>query len=459
MTTQTITPTFKPYPHQVRALKARASGARWLLNIWHRRGGKDITAYNGLWASACKRVGNYYHVFPETAQGRKVWWDGMDNDGKRLIEYMPADLMAGKPNETEMRIEMTNGSAYQVVGADHLGWIGGNMLGVIMSEYQRQDPMAWQLMTPIMLVNGGWAWFAYTPWGHNHAYTLYQNAKNDPSWFVDLRTIHDTQKWDGSRIVTDEMIEWERRQGKSEALIEQEYFCSFEGNLEGAVYGELLKASRRDHRVTTFDIDKRVPVMTAWDLGMGDATAIGFFQRVGNEHRMIDYYENRGKGLDHYADILKEKKRERGYQYEYVDGNIVCEGPHDIKVRELGTGKSRLEQARKFGLHFRVGKKLDLADGISAVRKLLPSLWIHEKFCERFIEALGAYRYEWDDVKQCFADKPEHDWTSHPMDMVRYYAVSCRDDVTGPAPAPVAVSAFDPWADQADYEFNPYTVV
>lgn len=458
MTELTITPTFQPYPHQVHALRARASGARWIECIWHRRGGKDITAYNGLWASACKRVGNYVHVFPEAAQGRKVWWDGMDNNGKRLIEYMPKELMAGKPNETEMRIEMTNGSAYQVVGADHLGWIGGNMVGAIMSEYQRQDPMAWQLMTPIMLVNGGWAWFAHTPLGHNHAYTLYQNTKNDPAWFVDLRTIHDTKKWDGSPIVTDEMIEWERKQGKSEALIEQEYFCSFEGNLEGAVYGELLKAARREGRICNFEIEKNIPIIPAFDLGMGDANSIVFPQRVRNEHRIVDYYENTGKGLDHYANVLREKKREFGWQYEYVDGNIVCEGPHDIKVRELGTGKSRLETARKYGLHFRVGKKLSLEDSIMATRRIWNDLWIHETRCARLLEAAQAYRYEWDEVKQCFGDKPEHDWTSHPMDALRTHAVASRDDVTSAPPPPVAVSAFDPWADQAEYEFNPYAV-
>lgn len=460
MTTQAlqITPQFQPWPHQVKPLQARARGARWIVDIWHRRGGKDMTAYNGLYMSSQQRVGTYYHLFPELAQGRKVWWDGMDNEGRRLIEYMPKELWDGKPNETEMQIQMVNGSIYQVVGADRLGWIGSNPVGVTLSEYQRQDPKAWQYLTPILLANGGWAWFVYTPLGHNHGYDLYKNTKNDPAWHVDLKTVVDTCKPDGSRIVTDEMIEWERRQGKSEALIQQEYFCSFEGNLEGAVYGTLLAAAKRDKRVTLFNVERGVPVVTAWDLGMGDATAIGFYQQVRNEHRLIDYYEGTGHGLEHYAEILREKQRAFGYQYEYVDGNIVCEGPHDLRVRELGTGKSRAEIGRKYGLHFRIGKKLSLEDGIAAVRRLFPKLWIHETGAARVVEAAGSYAYEKDEVKGTYSDKPVHNWASHPMDQLRYYAVSIRED-SSYRPATKAATAFDIWTEQdAAYEFNPLEV-
>jgi hypothetical protein len=457
---ETITPVFTPYPHQVPVLQARAAGARWIECIWHRRGGKDLTFYNGCFMSAAKRVGTYFHIFPEQNWGRKVWWDGKDNNGRRLIEYMPPQLIK-KINETEMQIEMTNGSIYQVVGGDRLSWLGANPVGVGLSEYQRMDPQVWQYLTPILLANGGWAWFVYTPFGHNHAYDLHQNVKNDPAWFVSVLTIDDTKRPDGSPIVTEEMIDWERRQGKSEALIEQEYYCSFEGNLEGAVYGDHLKAARREGRICNFEIHKNIPVIAVFDLGMGDATAVGFFQRVGNEHRLIDYYENKGKGLDHYAEVLRERRREHGFQYELVDGNILCEGPHDIAVRELGTGKSRAETARKYGLHFRVGKKLPLEDGLAATRRLWPALWIHEQRGARFVEAAQAYHYEPDEMKGGeYSNKPVHDWTSHPMDMLRYYAVSVRDDVTGPAPKTHAISAFDPWADvqDADAEFNPYMV-
>jgi hypothetical protein len=464
MTEQSITPIFTPYPHQRRVLQARMDGARWIECIWHRRGGKDLTYYNGMIASACKRVGTYFHVFPEANWGRRVWWDGKDNDGRRLIEYMPRDLMKSKPggdpciNETEMQIEMINGSIYQVVGGDKLSWLGANPVGVGISEFQRMDPMVWQYLTPILLANNGWVWFAHTPLGHNHAYDLYQNTKDDPAWFVDVRTIKDSAKADGSPIVTEEMIEWERNQGKAEALIEQEYYCSFEGNLEGAVYGERLKAARLDGRIRDFAIDTKLPVTPAFDLGMGDATAIGFYQRLGNEHRLIDYYEATGKGLDHYAEVLREKKRDKGYQYELVDGLMVCEGPHDIAVRELGTGKSRSEVARKYGLHFRVGKKLALEDGIMATRRLWNTLWVHETNCKRFLDAAQSYHYEKDEKKGCFTDKPVHDWTSHPMDQLRTYAVAVRDDVTGAQPLPKAISSFDPLADDADYEFNPFSV-
>jgi phage terminase large subunit len=203
-----------------------------------------------------------------------------------------------------------------------------------------------------------------------------------------------------------------------------------------------------------------VPVITAWDIGVGDATAIGWFQRIGREHHLVDYYESNGKGLDHYARVLQQRSLERKYLYEHVEGKIACIGPHDMKAREFGTGRTRQEQARDYGLYFRLVKRQSLEDGIAAVRRIFPALWLHEKHAERVIDAAGHYHKEWDEVKQCFGDKPVHDWSSHPMDMLRYYALSTRDEpaYTGSIKA---VADFDPYSEgvtEAEHEFNPYEV-
>ena len=460
MIEQAVTFDFEPWPHQLPSLQAKANGKKRIVKVWHRRGGKDLSSMASASSRSQKEVGIYYHMFPELAQGRKILWDGMDNQGKRFIDYIPKALINGKPNETEMQIEFINGSIYQIVGADRLSWIGTNPRGVIFSEYQRQDPRAWDYMRPILTANGGWAEFCYTPLGHNHGYKLYEMARKNPSWFAEKLTVLDTHKPDGSRIVSDAMIDEERASGMDEDLIQQEYFCSFEGAMQGSYYGELLKEARAQNRVTLFNHDPHVPVVTAWDIGVGDATSIGWWQRIGREHHLIDYYEANGKGLDHYARVLQQKSLEHKYLYEHVEGKILCIGPHDMKAREFGTGRTRQEQAREFGLYFRLVKKQSIEDGIQAVRRIFPSLWLHEKNCERVIDAAGHYHKEWDEVKQSFADKPLHDWSSHPMDMCRYYALSTREEPAYAA-STKAVADFDPYTEastEAFYDFNPHEV-
>ena len=169
---------FAPWPHQVPSMQARANGVRWVCKVWHRRAGKDVSDFISSVSESYTHPGIYYHCFPELAQGRKAFWDGRDNQGTRYIDYLPPGILASKPNETEMQLELRTKdpkktSLYQVVGADRLGWIGSNPRHVTMSEYQDQDPTAWHLLSPILMANGGGASFCFTPRGHNHGYELY----------------------------------------------------------------------------------------------------------------------------------------------------------------------------------------------------------------------------------------------------------------------------------------------
>lgn len=157
------------------------------------------------------------------------------------------------------------------------------------------------------------------------------------------------------------------------------------------------------------------------DLGIGDSTAIWFYQQTGLEVRIIDYYEQSGVGLSHYAGVLRDLKDTRGYVYE--DEHIA---PHDIEVRELGSGKSRLETAAELGIRFRIAPKLSIDDGIEAVRMLLPRCWFDEVRCNVGLEALRQYKAEYDAKRQVYKPRPEHDWTSHAADAFRYLAVGIR---------------------------------
>lgn len=198
----------------------------------------------------------------------------------------------------------------------------------------------------------------------------------------------------------------------------------WEGNpvlmARGSYYGQLLLRAQKDGRIRNVPVEPRLLVHTAWDLGMSDSTCIWFFQHlpVGDvgEYRIIDYYEASGEALDHYASVLHAK----GYSY----GTHIA--PHDIRVRELGTGKSRLEVARSLGVRFDIAPDIPVNDGINAVRTILPCCYFDQTRCEQGLQSLWGYQREWDDVRQTFKDKPLHDWASHAADSFRYLALGFR---------------------------------
>jgi len=386
--------------------------------VWHRRAGKDLFAINLCATSAVLRKGLYWHLLPTYNQGRKIVWDGYTRDGRPFLDHFPDELIESK-NNTDMRLKLKCGSTYQVVGTDDPDrLVGTNPVGCVFSEYSIQDPSAWDYIRPILAENGGWALFIYTARGRNHGYEMKTMAQRNPKWFYsELKAGDDgTKRPDGTPVISDEIIQDERDAGMEEELIKQEFYCSFDAPVVGAYYGKQMMRAQEDGRITAVPWEPTVDVHTCWDLGISDALSIVFFQQVGMETRFIDYYENSGEGLAHYSKILKEKDYSYGRHY----------APHDIKVRELGTGKSRFEVGRSLGIKFTTVGKHTVTDGIEAVRNWIPSCWFDADKCSRLIEALRQYRKEWDDSRKCYADRPLHDWTSHPADAVRIGAWGCK---------------------------------
>jgi hypothetical protein len=216
--------------------------------------------------------------------------------------------------------------------------------------------------------------------------------------------------------VSEQGIEEMKRDGMSDEMIAQEMEVSFEAPVAGSYYGKLINDAENSGRVTNVPWESRLPVHTAWDLGIGDYMSIWFYQVYGMEIRIIDFYENCGEGLAHYAKKIGEKP--------YVYGRHHA--PHDIEVRELGTGKSRLEVGRDLGIRFIPGKKLPVDEGIEAVRGLLPRCWFDRDKTESGREALKQYHKEFDEDKRTYRDKPDHDWSSHAADAFRELAQSIK---------------------------------
>ena len=279
---------------------------------------------------------------------------------------------------------------------------------VVLDEMADFPASAWPtVIRPAIVDRKGRATIIGTPKGKNEFWEMYDYAKNHPEWWCRMFKASETDILDA-----DELEEAKRTMG--EDRYEQEFECSFEAAIQGAYYAQEMKTATTTGRVTNVPYDPAVGVTTAWDLGIGDSTAIFFAQYVGQEIRIIDYYESSGVGLDHYAKVLSEKG------YHYVEHIL----PHDVQVKELGTGKSRIETLDALGISdITIAPKLAVDDGIQAARSMIARCWFDEEDCARGIEALRQYRREFDERLKTWRGRPLHDWTSHGADAFRYLAV------------------------------------
>lgn len=426
----TIPYRYSPRPYQLPILKALDSGIKRAVAVWHRRAGKEKTFVNYTAKACFKRIGTYFYIFPTYTQAKKVLWDGRDRDGFAFMDHFPREIVA-KSNETELRKELVNGSAVQLVGSDNIDSIlGTNPVGCVFSEYALQDPKAWDYMRPILRENGGWAIFDYTPRGKNHGYALYQMARANPDWFAEILTVDDTH------ALSPADINAERLAGMSEELIQQEFYCSFEGVLSGSVFGRAMQEAERENRICAVPWQPEFSVDTWWDIGTGDPTAIWFTQNIGREVHVIDYYENSGAGVgvEFYAKYLQS--------LPYVWGSHY--GPHDLEAHQFAAnGKSTREVAAALGLRFSVVERIDKQSQINAGRSFLKRCWFDRAKTERGRDALVSYHYKWNDERKAFSDEPFHDWSSNGSDAFMQLAVGHKFATIKPKQEVIIVGAYE----------------
>lgn len=404
---------FHAREYQKPLYNAIPNGYNRAISVWHRRAGKDKTFIAICGREAFKRVGMYFYILPYYKQARSIIWEGMDKDGFRMLHHIPPALWK-KVNNQEMTIDLINGSVIKMLGSDNIDSIvGTNPVGIFFSEFSLHKVNAWDYLRPILLENNGFAMFNGTPRGKNHLYNLLKGAKNDKRWFTEILTIEDTG------VVTPEQVEEEIRNGMPKALAMQEFYCSFDAALVGAYYADNMARMMQEKRVRQIPWENGIVVHTAWDLGIDDQMVILFYQQVAKEIRIIDMICDNGKGLDHYVKMMQEKP--------YVYGTHAL--PHDVQVRELSNGKSRLQTLYSLGLKdIRVVQKASIEDGINATRRVLGQVWIDETKCDHLVEALKAYRANYDEEKQLYTT-PVHDWASNPADAMRMLAQAVRDKI------------------------------
>jgi phage terminase large subunit len=281
-----------------------------------------------------------------------------------------------------------------------------------VDEAENVSEAAWQKLIPTIREEESEIWVTYNPESKHSA--VHQRFRVNPSSDVKVCEIN----WRDNPWFPD-VLNQERI--NDQKLRPDVYDHVWEGafliHVEGAYYTVEMREANAEGRIGSAPYDRSVGVVTAWDLGVGDSTAIWFAQMVGPEVRLIDYYESSGVGLDHYVAVLNSKG------YNYTDHIL----PHDVRVRELGTGKSRLETLDNLGVRpITIAAQLNVDDGIQAVRSLLGRAWFDEEKCERGIDCLRQYRRDYDENNKSFKARPLHDWSSHGADAMRYLAIGYR---------------------------------
>jgi phage terminase large subunit len=440
-----------PRPHQIELWKyLREQGGKRAMAVWHRRAGKDDVCLHHTAVSAWERIGNFWHCLPEYAQARKAIWTAINpHTGKRRIDEAFPQAMRANTSDTEMFIRFKNGSTWQCIGSDRYdATVGSGAAGIVYSEWALANPSAWAYHRPMLEENGGWAVFISTPRGRNHAFTMFNHAKQSPDWFAELLTATDTEALSEGALA-EALKEYTALYGEDvgRAQYQQEYFCDFQAAILGAFYSLEMAQLRNEGRVLACEAAPDQYVHRAWDLGVTDDTSIWWFQIQGAQIVVLDHYANSGAGVEHYADEIRKREAQHGWKHgtDFV--------PHDAKIKEWGSGRTRVETMQALGLKPLLVPMASIADGINAVRRTLPLCVFHPRTEETGIAALEQYRREWDDEKKAFRATHVHDWTSHPADAFRYLALAWKLIPRQPVEAKVDPGAFviPPPPDVQDY--------
>lgn len=425
---------WKPRPYQQGVWNYLAKGGKNAVVIGHRRFGKDAICLHHTACAAHERIGSYVHFMPKFSQCRKALWDQVDgHTGKRRIdECFPHELRA-VTREDEMFIRFKNGSTWQLAGSDSYdALVGTSYVGMTHSEYALADPAAHSYFAPILMENGGWQLFITTPRGKNHAYSMYRYAQKQmlagEDWYAELASAYNTKALKPELLQSElERLQEQHGEEYGRAHFEQEFLCSFDAATPGAIFADTIRKMEAEGRLSTVPLLEGIPVHTGWDLGRTDDTVVWWFQMFAGEPRLVDYHASNMKDVPFYAEVLRQKRAERGLTYgvHYL--------PHDARPRTLAASRSILQQFddanREMGGilgSFTIAPRLDKQEQIQAARATLKVAWVDSERCAKGVEALRSYHREWDDEKRVFKDTPEHDWASHPCDALMTVAVSWK---------------------------------
>lgn len=394
---------------------------RWALIVAHRRAGKTVACVMELLTRALatpKKDARYAYIAPFREQAKTVAWNYLKSYAHNVVIDPEKDF-----RESDLEVRLFNGSTVRLFGADNPNALRGMYLdGVVMDEHADMRPSLWgEVIRPTLSDRKGWAVFIGTPRGRNSFFELYEQSRTDSDWFSLTLRASETGILPASELA-------DARKTMTPNQYEQEYECSFDAAIIGAVYAKELLAARAKGRIGKIVHDASRLVHTAFDIGKRDSTAIWFYQVVSGEVKIIDYFEDSMEAAPYYAGILKAK------DYHYDTMYL----PHDSEKSEAATGVTWAEVMRGNGFKVEVLKNTSLEDGINAARMLFPRCFFDQEHCQAGLEALQNYRWGYNQRMDEIKTAPVHDWSSHGSDAFRYLAVSLKTSVEAkPKTAPI----------------------
>jgi hypothetical protein len=364
------------------------------------------------------------YVAPYRSQAKSVAWD--------YLKYFSRPI-AKSSNEADLIIELLNGAKIRLFGADNADAMRGlGFDGLYLDEYGDFKPSVWgNVVRPALSDKQGWCVFGGTPKGKNQFWDIYETSRKLPNEWFTL-----SLPASKSKLLPESELQAAQAQLAKDQYL-QEYECSFEAAIVGAIYGDEMRELTEDGRITKIENQIEVKTHTAWDLGHTDDTAIWWYQVIGGEIHIVDFFALSGGTIEEFVSKIKEKPYNYGKHYL----------PHDARARTLASGgKSVIEQmATHLGINnLAIVPSLTVQDGIQAVRMALPRCWFDAEKCADGIEALRQYQREYDEDKKAFRQTPKHDWTSHPADAMRMLAISWREEPKDKPPDPSKVLIVGP---------------
>lgn len=404
---------FKPRWYQADALRALEAGCRLAVWCWARRGGKDKTAFAYAVKKMVEAPMNVVLVFPTKEQGKKAFWNNIENDGFKTLDTIPKALIASKRDD-ELLIRLINGSTFQIVSAkDPEALRGANGKLYIFSEFVDIDSAAYDVVVPIVEVNGGQIIVQSTPKidgiSGGTFKIMFDSAMKDPEEFASLITAHEYL----SQKSLDRLRQKNIEKYGNDFFFQQEFLCNWGQASQTSYYGQVLLTMEEEKKIGIHAYNPDYPVYTAWDLGMSDSTAITFFQyykllslpRV----RVIDYHETHDIGNPALVKFVQGKNYNYGWHFF----------PHDGSVRD-SDAIQRIEKIRGLGLlNSSVLKREPKEDGIKRVVEELGKADMHQPTTIELVRKLYLYSRKYNPHTGDY-EGAEHKTESHAADSVRY---------------------------------------
>lgn len=392
-------------------VKAFRDGIRHAMVVAHRRAGKDRVALFIELEQALRQRCEVWHALPEQEHARKVVWNAITGDGQRLLDAaFPAGIVKTR-NESEMKIELKNGSIWRLVGADRFNaLVGANPKHVTFSEFAITDPRAREFIRPILAENNGSELEITTPRGYNHAFDLFQQAMKSPRWYAAIHPVSET------KLIPEDVLA-EERASMPDELYRQEYECDWSAANIGAIVGRYMEDAEKQGRVDTelalYDPDG-LGVEVSTDIGFRDAAAFWFWQPRADGYALVDYMTDSGMDAEEW---IEQRLATCGYDLDTIWL------PHDARAKTFQSRHTVVEQflSARIAKHVRLVPQAKIADRVNAARMVIPRCRFAPQAMEG-VKALRAWQYKYDTERKVFSKEPEHDWASHGGDAFSYGA-------------------------------------